>query len=184
VGQPNNRQGVRRTGDVEAVPFHQMGFSEAELQNDYGHWYDIKDKAIHVDHLVCWFQKACDGVSVYGDILGVSLHRYDKRERLFAGHETEVAKLLFTELHWLHSTGRLTTLVPDVSTLSPRLKQVLTALLAGESPKQIARQLELSVLTVRDHIKRLYRELNINGRDELMTKFTQRSPIKDVSSGQ
>jgi len=127
-----------------------------------------------MDHVIGWFQKRIDvDGSPAGDILGVSMHRYGKAEKLFAGREEALVKLLFEELRWLHTTGRLDPVMPGVHELPPRLKEVLNLMLQGHTPKQIAKKLGLTVLTVRDHIKRLYRHLDVNGRDEMMARFVR-----------
>jgi DNA-binding CsgD family transcriptional regulator len=106
-------------------------------------------------------------------VFGASIHRYGKGEKLFTGREIALAKLLYEELHWLHSTGRLET--PGAAAdLPPRLKQVLDLLLAGRAPKQIAKELRLSVHTVRDHIRRLYDRFGVDGREGLAAKFLRR----------
>jgi len=55
--------------------------------------------------------------------------------------------------------------------LSPRLRQTLDRLLAGDSEKQVARHLALSKNTVHVYVKALYREYNVNSRGELLAKF-------------
>jgi DNA-binding NarL/FixJ family response regulator len=57
--------------------------------------------------------------------------------------------------------------------LPPRLKQVLDRLLVGHPPKRIARELRLSVWTVREHVQRLYKRFDVNCREELMAKFVR-----------
>ncbi len=55
--------------------------------------------------------------------------------------------------------------------LSPRLRQTLARLLAGDSEKQVARHLSLSKNTVHVYVKALYRQYNVNSRGELLAKF-------------
>src|SRR5690606_38501633 len=43
--------------------------------------------------------------------------------------------------------------------------------LAGHAPKQIARQLGLSIWTVREYIQNLYSHFHVSGRDERMSRF-------------
>jgi DNA-binding NarL/FixJ family response regulator len=40
--------------------------------------------------------------------------------------------------------------------------------------EQMARELGVSVWTVREHIQRLYRHFGVGGRDELMARFVSR----------
>ena len=58
--------------------------------------------------------------------------------------------------------------------LSPRLRQTLGRLLAGDSEKQIGRNLRISKHTVHVYIKRLYRHYDVNSRGELLAKFVRR----------
>ena len=55
--------------------------------------------------------------------------------------------------------------------LSPRVRQTLTRLLAGDSEKQVARHLELSKNTIHVYVKALYRHYNVHSRGELLAKF-------------
>ena len=51
---------------------------------------------------------------------------------------------------------------PVRPTLTPRETQVLASLVAGNSYKQVAAELEISIETVRTHIKSLYRKLGVH----------------------
>jgi DNA-binding CsgD family transcriptional regulator len=62
------------------------------------------------------------------------------------------------------------------SRLTRRETEVVTHLLAGTPVKQIARRLGLSILTVNDHLKAIYRKTNVHGRDELTAYLTTRMP--------
>lgn len=62
----------------------------------------------------------------------------------------------------------------DGRPLSPRLAEVLGALLQGDSAKQIARRLGLSIHTVRDYVKTLYARFGVSGHGELLALFVRR----------
>ncbi|HEY8499602.1 MAG TPA: helix-turn-helix transcriptional regulator, partial [Clostridia bacterium] len=62
--------------------------------------------------------------------------------------------------------------------LSPREKEVASLLLQGQSAKEIAVILEISISTVNFHIKNLYKKLNIGNRSELFARFA----LYDASS--
>ena len=53
--------------------------------------------------------------------------------------------------------------------LSQRETQVLRLLVHGLAAKQVARRLDISVLTVGDHQRSLYRKAGVNSRDELVS---------------
>lgn len=54
--------------------------------------------------------------------------------------------------------------------LSPRQQQIVQALVDGLSYKLIADKLSISIDTVRDHIKRIYRILEVNSKAEVIRK--------------
>jgi len=53
---------------------------------------------------------------------------------------------------------------------SPRIRQVLNCLLAGFAEKQIAAELSISHHTVHIYVKRLYRQLGVRSRSQLMIR--------------
>lgn len=55
--------------------------------------------------------------------------------------------------------------------LSPREKEVASLLLQGQSAKEIATKLEITISTANFHIKNLYKKLNIGTRSELVARF-------------
>lgn len=54
--------------------------------------------------------------------------------------------------------------------LSPRQQQIVQGLVDGLSYKLIADKLSISIDTVRDHIKRIYRTLEVNSKAEIIRK--------------
>jgi len=54
--------------------------------------------------------------------------------------------------------------------LTPRQKQIVDGLVDGLSYKLIADKLSISIDTVRDHIKRIYRSLEVNSKAEVIRK--------------
>jgi DNA-binding CsgD family transcriptional regulator len=67
--------------------------------------------------------------------------------------------------------GDVETILPAFAAwagLSDRETSVLRLLVRGLAAKQVARRLDISVLTVGDHQRSLYRKAGVNGRDELV----------------
>ena len=58
--------------------------------------------------------------------------------------------------------------VAATAALSPREAEVLVYLARGFNPAYIAKELVLSISTVRTHVRNIYRKLNINKREELL----------------
>jgi DNA-binding NarL/FixJ family response regulator len=56
------------------------------------------------------------------------------------------------------------------SPLSQREKQIVAALAAGKDPKTIAQSLDISVHTVRSHLKTIYRKVGVRTQLELVTR--------------
>lgn len=87
---------------------------------------------------------------------------------------------------WLVRTvhGRLAQMVgrelatpvePGPTRLSPRRRQVLAALLEGDSEKQVAGRLGLKPATVHEHVAAIYGHFGVSSRAELMATFVGRT---------
>ena len=63
--------------------------------------------------------------------------------------------------------------------LSPRMRQTLQCLLAGDSEKQIANRLHLSPNTVHVYVKALYERHSVSSRGELLARFIPRETPGD-----
>ena len=94
-------------------------------------------------------------------------------DRPFAPRDGALQRFAMAEVGRLIDRGHLSLGPPPAGGggLPPRLQQVLDGIKVGQAPKVIARDLGLSVWTVRDHIKRLYAKYDVRGRDELMARF-------------
>lgn len=57
--------------------------------------------------------------------------------------------------------------------LTPRLRQTLEFLLSGDTERQVAIKLSLSVHTVHDYVKALYAHFGVSSRTELLAKWMQ-----------
>jgi DNA-binding CsgD family transcriptional regulator len=62
----------------------------------------------------------------------------------------------------------------EVVRLSPRERQMLTGLLSGRRRKEIAADVGLSLHTVNDHVRSLYRRLGVSGLPELYQRYRAR----------
>jgi DNA-binding NarL/FixJ family response regulator len=57
------------------------------------------------------------------------------------------------------------------SNLTEREKEILQLLIKGNSYKELAGRIFISVETLNSHIKNIYRKLNVHSRSELAAKF-------------
>ena len=86
--------------------------------------------------------------------------------------EARLAHIVFSEVSWLH----VAEVVPQedgrtIAPLPPRQQTVLTLLIDGKVPKEIATSLGLSVNTVRTYVRDIYSHFNVSGRAELLRRF-------------
>ncbi|MGF2414812.1 response regulator [Ferruginibacter sp.] len=62
---------------------------------------------------------------------------------------------------------------PEIETLSSREKEILEYIVKGYSYKMIAAEISIAVETVRSHIKKIYKKLQVNSATEAVYKFNQ-----------
>jgi DNA-binding CsgD family transcriptional regulator len=106
-------------------------------------------------------------------IVGVGMHCFGSASRLRPA-QVAMVNLAVGEIRRLVERGHVA--LPPVeagAALPPRLQQVLDRMLGGRAPSRIARELGLSVWTVREHVQRLYRHFGVSSREELMAKFVR-----------
>jgi DNA-binding CsgD family transcriptional regulator len=140
-------------------------------------WYASRDyQVIHrpcgLDHILWCFrpiEPGVDGETSSGLILTRASGRPD-----FSGRE----RLIIREAH--------AALVPliggplarfadrSAADLPPRVRQVLTCLLEGDGDKQIAQRLGVSILTVNQYTKVIYRHFRVPGRVGLLSRWVRR----------
>ena len=82
-----------------------------------------------------------------------------RRRRLLA----ELCKVIGT-----HLSGGV---AQEAVGLSPRMRQTLERLVAGDSEKQIAGRLKVSQNTVHVYVKQLYKRFGASSRGELLSRF-------------
>lgn len=58
--------------------------------------------------------------------------------------------------------------------LPPRVREVLACILEGDSDKQIAKRLQISLYTVQQYTKQIYRFFQVEGRSELLSRWIRR----------
>jgi len=89
----------------------------------------------------------------------------------FSDRDTRISHILISEVGWLHDDSWPNHPRHEISDLSPRLRSVLTLLLHGEARKAIAHKLGLSIHTVGDYIKSVYRHFSVHSQAELIRRF-------------
>ena len=103
----------------------------------------------------------------------VALLRRRPGLRAFGPRERLVLDLVHCEMLWLYRPD-LPALSPDGMPLSPRQRQTLQLLLAGNSEKEIAAQMGLSHNTVHHYVKALHRHFGVSSRSELLARWVRK----------
>ena len=90
----------------------------------------------------------------------------------FTSRERAIVHLVLNNVDWVHRDGSDVSANSDeLVELPPRPRQVLVHLINGDSSKQIAAKLGLSVHTINDHLKTIHRHFDVVSRSELLAKF-------------
>jgi DNA-binding CsgD family transcriptional regulator len=110
-----------------------------------------------------------------GAVSGFSLHRELKRPPLGA-RQRQLVELFHAELGPLVGRSLSNSGEPSFVNLAPRQRQTLTCLLEGDSEKQVAARLALSIATVHEYVTSLYRHFGVVSRAELLARFLRHSP--------
>ena len=92
----------------------------------------------------------------------------------FGRREHRLIHLFQLEIAPLQGLALATSEQPGSVGLAPRLRQTLESLLEGDSEKQTARRLRLSVNTVHEYVTTLYRLFGVCSRAELLARFLRR----------
>jgi FixJ family two-component response regulator len=79
--------------------------------------------------------------------------------------------IVSNHVDWLHHYGSHVPAKDKISKLSPRQREVMTFLLAGDSLKEVAQKLGLSEHTIGDHVKQIYKHFSVSSRAELLAHF-------------
>jgi DNA-binding CsgD family transcriptional regulator len=144
-------------------------FRDGDAWRQHAGFVQVKTAARLADGMISHYRTGPRG----DRIVGVGMHRFGKAPRLRAA-EVALVRFAVGEVRRLVERGHLA--LPPVEgrpELPPRLKQVLDRLLLGEAPTRVARELRLSVWTVREHVQRLYRHYGVSSREELMARFVR-----------
>ncbi len=114
------------------------------------------------------------GVPVAGVVYTTVIMRPVER-RVYSPRDARLVERLHAALAPHLGRSLLVTTQPNLTGLSPRLRQLVGCLLDGDSEKQAAARLFLRPSTVHDYVKRLYRHFEVHSRPELIAYFLRAS---------
>lgn len=107
-----------------------------------------------------------------GQLSTLVIARRPGREE-FSARDVRLAHIVLTEVAWLHDESWPAHPREGISSLSPRLRSVLTLLLQGEGRKQIAARLDISIHTLGGYIKEIYGAFKVHSQAELLRRFVE-----------
>jgi DNA-binding CsgD family transcriptional regulator len=147
----------------------------------------VSDAAHHRSCLFNEYLRLADAghrlMSVYqvsddGHISAIALRRA-VGERDFSAREQQLLTFFHGELGPLIGRSLVSATERSPEELSPRLRQTLACLLEGDSEKQVAARLGLSLATTHQYVTALYRHFRVQSRAELLAHA-----IKRIGQGQ
>jgi len=94
-----------------------------------------------------------------------------RHEMRFGPRERLLLDTLHRGLESIYRSEEATQKLSRASGLTPRLRQTLELLLNGDTERQVAMKLSLSVHTVHDYVKALYVHFGVSSRSELLSKW-------------
>jgi DNA-binding CsgD family transcriptional regulator len=144
-----------------------IGDREYEASFDY----QVIHRSYGVDHILWCFRSIPSGSG--DEFKGVVLNRaagrrdFDSRDRLIVREaNAALAPLVGGPLARFSD--------PSPMDLSSRVREALRCLLEGDGDKQIAARMRLSVYTVNQYTKVIYRHFGVEGRAELLSRWIRR----------
>lgn len=89
----------------------------------------------------------------------------------FTVRESRIVHIILSEVPWLHALGWPEDRGVTVPRLTQRQRLVLNLMLEGQSRKIIADHMSISIHTVGEYIKAVYRHFKVQSQAELITRF-------------
>lgn len=89
----------------------------------------------------------------------------------FSERESRLAHILLTEVTWLHEAGEPGPAAFEIPKLTPRCRVILNHLVTGRSRKEIAADLGISLHTVNDYVKQIFRHFGVHSRAQLASRL-------------
>jgi DNA-binding CsgD family transcriptional regulator len=103
----------------------------------------------------------------------VALLRRRRPGTPFTRRDRVLLDFMHAEMAWLYRPD-LPVVSPDGTPLSPRQRQTLQLLLAGNSEKEIAAQMALSHNTIHHYVKAIHRHFGVSSRSELLARWVRK----------
>lgn len=160
---------VERTGGTVTMSRSQIDPAGEGFTGEVGALWEAADTG----HLVLSFTPL-DATSASGVGIFRRLGDPDFTER-----EISILHVVLTEIPWLHRMGWPEDRGATVPVLAPRARMVLNLLLSGLSRKEVAGQMGISMHTLGDYIKEVFKHFQVHSHAGLMRRFYQDKVIPD-----
>ncbi len=159
AGTVNNPDQFQTVCQADVMP-------DRQAQRRFGHFMDVITAAKVSDGVVAFHRTAADPAR----IVGVGMHNFRSTGKL-RPRQIALVRFAMEELNSMNERGHFDLPPSDPRRpLPPQQMRVLELMLSGLHPKGIARELNLSIYTVREYIQCIYRYHKVSGRGELMAK--------------
>lgn len=137
-------------------------------QDWYSHPFNVAHRQGWVDDFIYSYLNVDEEDNIWS---AIGFHRAWGKPA-FSPRDSRIVHIIVREVRWLHEGS-----VPDskgerTPQLAPRLRPVFALLIDGQTRKRIAHHLGLSVHTIGDYIKDIYKHFGVSGRMELVRYFT------------
>lgn len=105
--------------------------------------------------------------------IGISVIGFYRRATasLFTEREARIAHIVLSEVGWLHLAGVPYAEARRVPKLPPRCRLIVNQVIRGRARKEIAEDLGISIHTVNDYMKRIYRHFGVSSQIELIARL-------------
>ncbi len=89
----------------------------------------------------------------------------------FTPREARIAHIVLTGVPWLHEESVPHPQANDIPKLPPRCRLILNQLVQGRARKEIAADLVLSLHTVNDYIKQIFKHFGVHSQTQLIARL-------------
>lgn len=90
---------------------------------------------------------------------------------LFTERESRIAHIVLTEVPWLHESSLPHKAARNLPLLPPRCRLILNHLVLGRSRQEIAGDLSISIHTVNDYLKLIFRHFGVQSQIQLIARL-------------
>lgn len=136
--------------------------------------------AMGTDHSLFCFHSIPGAVRAHSVL---QFHRAITR-RNFSGRDLAVVREAHAALAPLIGGPLARFADPSAAELPNRMRRVLACLLDGDGDKQVAARLRLSVHTVNEYTKAIFRHFGVRSRNELLARWVRRGWVRSPSWGE